>query len=525
MAKKQYLISQQPPAVFPAFNPAIVTIQASGYAVQEAQAIIDSGVFPQGTNLLRYLTETGTTRWSVFGSGASLEISGDVIKGVAGSTTYPWLKNSSTGEIEWDMAKEYTISFYIRSSHTGNRQYSISNSGNTLSTVLSTQTIAVSGEWTRIEKTFNPLKSGKVSDTTLNFSLSTYGEGNWVEIKGVKIELGVKATAWTPSPYDIVAEYDPNNFLPKTVKVTPDIPNTDIGTVTIGVATQNEGEYEGDISKIARSLFRNVIRTAPAAVPAPSSPVTWIANVDYNLRADMSVENVGSYTALNAVRQFNKSLLFNKMMFCINSPVIQYPGFPLSVAVVNGDFYYPTTSNVLLLTTEGSSSLLAATQEPHVVLDVPAGTNKVIAMNTALGTVRELNITQGCVADNPFYVRWINTIGGYDYHMFNNRKQIEEERADTVNVQLADTSDETDTQVTASFKIEKRITSGVDNLPLTEYTKVTGIVKSPRIQWWDADAQVWTTLLCTDLSNIWDTNSGLGSVELTFIFPRTLLQM
>ena len=99
-----------------------------------------------------------------------------------------------------------------------------------------------------------------------------------------------------------------------------------------------------------------------------------------------------------------------------------------------------------------------------------------------------------------------------------------QERTDTVNIQRADISDESDTQLTASFKIERRIDTGIDNLTREEYDNLSGILKSPRIQWWDEEYRQWVTVLCGDQSNTWDTNSGLGSIEVTFIYPRTLLQ-
>ena len=108
--------------------------------------------------------------------------------------------------------------------------------------------------------------------------------------------------------------------------------------------------------------------------------------------------------------------------------------------------------------------------------------------------------------------------------MFNARKQFIDERTDTVNVQRADISDESDTQLAASFKIERRITTGIDNLNRQEYTKLAGIIRSPRVQWWNEESQTWVTILCGDQSNTWDTNSGLGSIEVTFIYPRILLQ-
>lgn len=683
MAKQQYYFTKKPMPIFPAFNPAVIQVQASGYAVQEAQHIIDSGVFPDGTNLLRNLTDSGATRW--FGTGATVTVTNGIIKAQSAGGIYPCLQNDSPGIIAWSANTRYVLSFWGRANDNVRRNIAIGNmlpgqniyqggakgsdfyisaSGEnkytrfydltaeakrnlrgqslTVSFDYMFENVVMSGNSTGFQffvkytdgtqtiihammpaETTAVTKSGRFSVTTKlqdkeidnitsfqpymyvqtasgtatagrpKFEIGTVatpwtptpeetpgakatasipdlsggyitplmevsftdewkyytiaftsfadlpditnqtiqffcGDGfstagypdttSWIEIADVKIEKGFRSSPYTPSPYDVVVEYDPTNFTALPIKVTPKYPNEDIGTVSIGVATMRNGEYEGDIAKIARRLFKNIIKEAPVVSPELASDITWSPYIDYNLRADMEVEEIGSYTALNAVRQLNTQLTFNRLLFAINAPVVQYENYPLSVALVNGD-----ADNLLQITTEGEAALFAVTKEPHVVVDIPDGTTKVIATNVS-GITKELTVSAGCIADNPFYVRWVNTIGGYDYHMFNTRKQYAQERTDTVNIQRADISDESDTQLTASFKIERRIDTGIDNLTREEYDKLSGILKSPRIQWWDEEYKQWVTVLCGDQSNTWDTNSGLGSIEVTFIYPRTLLQ-
>lgn len=337
------------------------------------------------------------------------------------------------------------------------------------------------------------------------------------------------ASPWTLSPWYILTNYDATNYTPATIKVTPEHPNEDVPPVTVGVKLGDSGieqqRYVGDIAKIARRLFKNIVDELDqqdlglgmAAMPL---------YVDYNLIARISVDKVGEFAGLNAVRQLGAGEFTTQGgYFAVDNPV-KYPGYPLNLVFVNTQW---GADNVVLIidgedlgNINGAGVLMA---QPLALIKVPEGSTHFIAASLSNdGVSDEIEIGSGCVGDNPFYVQWINDRGGYNSYMFNTRNMVETERTDTVNVQRADISDEFDTQVTASFKIERRITTGVDNLTREDYDKLLGIFKSPRIQWWNEEAEQWVTVLCGDQSNTWDTNSGLGSIEVTFIYPRILLQ-
>lgn len=338
------------------------------------------------------------------------------------------------------------------------------------------------------------------------------------------------ASPWTLSPWYILANYDPTNFTPATIKVTPERPNEDVPPVTVGVKVGDSAieqqRYVGDIAKVAQRLFKNVVdelEQQDFGLGMPTMPLY----VDYNLIARISVDKVGEFAGLNAVRQLGADEFTTRGgYFAVDNPV-KYPGYPLNLVFVNtqwgGDnviFIIDGDLNGGIITSAG---ILMG--QPLVLIKVEDGTQKFTAVSQSNDVVYyEIEIGSGCVGDNPFYVQWINDRGGYNSYMFNTRNTVETERTDTVNVQRADISDEFNTQVTSSFKIERRITTGVDNLTREEYDKLLGIFKSPRIQWWNEEAEQWVTVLCADQSNTWDTNSGLGSIEVTFIYPRILLQ-
>ena len=403
MAKKQYLISKEPRPMFPAFNPAIIETQASGFAVQQAEEIINSGVFPQGTNLLRYAKDDGSSYWEGFG--AVITEKNGIIRGLSAGDVFPRIANPIGAYLTvLDMSSSYTLSFYVRGNKTENRLLLISDGGGQDHITPEQQyNIPITTYWTHYTLTFIPRIQINTTILLQIYTSIIWGSSteDWTEIRDVKFEKGSTATDWTPSPYDIVATYDASNFNPLTIKVVPGKPNEDIPPVVVGVATGKEGKYKGDIANVAKRLFINITKDAPIHDPGIGTPITLTPKIDYNLRADLSVEDIGSYTALNAVRQFGGKLNLSKVFFAVNGSVVQYPGYPLSVALVNGDFDKEGENTLLIVAGDN----LGITQEPHIVLDIPQGTEKLQAVNLSTEASDEVAITSGCIADNPFYVR------------------------------------------------------------------------------------------------------------------------
>lgn len=133
-------------------------------------------------------------------------------------------------------------------------------------------------------------------------------------------------------------------------------------------------------------------------------------------------------------------------------------------------------------------------------------------------------VQTGCVPESPFYVRWLNSLGGYDYKMFSRRKTWEEEVSDLENVQKSG-RDKFDTQETIYAEGYIYVTVGEDGLPFEEWDILRRLARSPFIEWWDEATRHWHRIVLESGSSVeWDSSSGLGSLEFTFQLPRLRLQ-
>ena len=119
--------------------------------------------------------------------------------------------NEFVSSTEWDMAPifdkfgtniNYTISFDIMAKVAGNvNVYSQSGSGTKYD--IGTKGVNVSTAYQRFSFTFKPTLSSSTETRALLAFYGSYDSGRIPTIKNVKLEIGTKATPWTPAPEDM----------------------------------------------------------------------------------------------------------------------------------------------------------------------------------------------------------------------------------------------------------------------------------------------------------------------------------
>ena len=501
MAKKQYYISTLPRNPFPAFNPAQITIQASGYAVQAAQAIISSGIYPAGTNFV-----TGLALGWV---GGTL----DPDTGAVGPNDNYTVVTAAYQPIAPLAGKTATmdVSPYIKAV----RNFSFSYAFYTASNAF----ISGGSATDRLTMTVpSNAASCKVSIYVLGYSYMVNHLGGIF-----MLYEGDGNPPYNLPPRDIVADYDPDNFTPPSIAVQPQSPNADMSPVQIGIPTGREGEYTADLSSVARYLFRNQRYTVPALREDATIPTV----VDYDLVAFLSTSETGTFAAQNAVSQLGEQELFTEVRLLMESSPVQYPGYPLELVFYNRDF---AATNQFLFgyarDKSGQDIGIAYTRfQPVVLFAVPEGTRSFYVNNLPVTLTTNIPIEEGCVSEYPFYIRWINPLGGYDFFMFNAKKTGKIDRANTEIVQFASPSDENQSQVAAWFTITRTLTTGAGGLSRKQYEALSHILVSPKVDWWNESTGKWVSVVVDNQSLTWDTESGFGSVSFTFVLPRTLLQL
>lgn len=120
------------------------------------------------------------------------------------------------------------------------------------------------------------------------------------------------------------------------------------------------------------------------------------------------------------------------------------------------------------------------------------------------------------VPAHPFYVRWINELGGYDYHMFSCNQQHAYELASQTTY---DIQDEDGQQVvlekTGSHTIE--VSSGL--VTRQNAIAIAKLVLSPDIRWYDEKAGKWIRITAPQQSISLKTEQPTSEVVLKLVLP------
>jgi len=300
--------------------------------------------------------------------------------------------------------------------------------------------------------------------------------------------------------------------LPLTV--SPEYPNAAIPSVSVGVPSSDGSRSSGDIAAVARRCFRDLVEAIQQS--SGSLPLS----VDYNLVARISVADVGSFAAINAVHQYGENVPSQTAPYFATRRAVRYPGYPLNVAVVNPT-YQDDTQPVSIQAKSGGSVVLTGdlSGQPHVVVIVPAGVDELTVGDMSLP------IETGCVEDSPVLIQWINNEGGYDARMFNARHTTDIERTDTEQTEFADPQGSRDRIEASFFRVQKSVTVGDDMLTREEYDRLLGVLSAPRVYCWDAALWLWIGVALEDMTASWDSLSNVGAIEFTFAFPQKRLQL
>lgn len=298
------------------------------------------------------------------------------------------------------------------------------------------------------------------------------------------------------------------------ITVSPGYPNAAIPSVSVGVPSSDGSKSSGDIAAVASRCFRDLVEAIPHGGD------TLPLSVDYNLVARISVANVGSFAAINAVHQYGENVPSQTAPYFAILRAVKYPGYPLNVAVVNPS-YQDDTQPVTIQAKSGGSvvSQVNLSGQPHVVVSVPDGVDELMMGNVSLP------IETGCVEYSPVLIQWINTEGGYDARMFNARHTTDLARTDTEQIEFSDPQGARDRIEASFFRVQKSVTVGDDMLTEEEYDRLLGVLSAPRVYYWDASLEMWIGVALEDMTASWDSLSNVGAIEFTFAFPQKRLQL
>jgi hypothetical protein len=273
----------------------------------------------------------------------------------------------------------------------------------------------------------------------------------------------------------------------------------------------------------------------------------------YQLKG-MSPASTAVYTrvALNAVVQQGESSDFSKHAgkFLTKARYLQkFEGYPLNVAALRFDGITYLMYNDYLVSN-------IAIEELHFVINIPDNISQVaISEKTTLndpllrandgelitandGTVIELfaattneefsvmQVVRSCTPDSPFYVKWINASGGYDYFMFRRRQKVKHELKNVqVSVPFTGSSENVYNEEVYGYEVDSSVTAGAENVNKFEFEVLRGLLTSPRMWWFNEEVRKWIRIYIGKGSTQEDTWQTMHSVEFEFAMPSQNVQI
>ncbi len=137
-----------------------------------------------------------------------------------------------------------------------------------------------------------------------------------------------------------------------------------------------------------------------------------------------------------------------------------------------------------------------------------------------------MEIEMRCVPSAPFYVRWINRLGGRDHWMFGRRSVLQEQTDDEVSYEpFYDLNEQAGQgQSVISLSAERVVTVGDEGVETAYFTHLKEVITSPLVEYYDAEVGKWLTVRVKDGRTTFNREDNIHGIELNLILPAKDLQ-
>ena len=134
-------------------------------------------------------------------------------------------------------------------------------------------------------------------------------------------------------------------------------------------------------------------------------------------------------------------------------------------------------------------------------------------------------IENPCTPDNPFYVRWENQQGGFDYWMFGVKQTITKSLtgSETFMPVVLDVENAKTFEQIISLEATEKIKVGSQNISQNDFDCLSKIIYSKKIEWY-ANSK-WQQIFVDSGDSENDTKAILKDIELTFRLQNPKLQI
>jgi hypothetical protein len=161
-------------------------------------------------------------------------------------------------------------------------------------------------------------------------------------------------------------------------------------------------------------------------------------------------------------------------------------------------------------------------------VEITSNAGDIIIVGDVTYTAKSLlNVENLCTPSAPFYIRWINRMGGWEFWMFQHRQTFEN-TLQKVTTFYADAWDlKSGSPVSGevlTMEAQDTVTVGAEGLTSEEFNVLRYLIYSPHVELYDKDENEWSRIYCEKGKATENTRQASQSIEINFILPRVKMQ-
>lgn len=323
------------------------------------------------------------------------------------------------------------------------------------------------------------------------------------------------------------AEYEDENFicdgkdriLFKSLDVETATLRITHGTESVTLSAESYGGIiKFDVSQVLRSWLNDFISPFPEGVSIMKDEALYC---DYRT-TDIGGETL-QFLAINAVSQIGETSDRSLDGGCVMTrfeALRQYPGYQLDYSLL------ATSEDV-----ETARGTAAAGAVWRVLVDggghflqTESGENiqDEASRNITLAMKFNKRIFYLCVPDRPFYIRWLNMLGGVDYFMFSRQQKVSPSvKSSSTYSPFVENPETVDSNIRPyTLTTENMVTVGAEGLSSSDFLAISEMPFSPLIEWWSEKLSRWIRLSVSKFDGSHYSRPETKSVEITFTLPE-----
>lgn len=225
-----------------------------------------------------------------------------------------------------------------------------------------------------------------------------------------------------------------------------------------------------------------------------------------------------SYVFVRAVAQKGDVDFIEEASILSTMPILRYyPDYELTISFPadgNGDLWTITNNGAVMDSGMAEALKNVSDLVTFLIEDAESGNIKY----ESLGYIpAEMPIKVCEVPAHPFYVRWINHLGGYDYFMFSCRQLKKKSLSSSSYYEKYNSYGE---YTTISKQGVETIETSTGIIDQETYKAIAGMIYSPDIRYYDAKLDEWIKIQVSQADLEWFSDQPTAEFTMSFLLPN-----